>query len=323
MASDVQFTEDMTHEDVQDLVDEIIERSDAETLAADRDETTGTIDAEEPSGDETAQEDSAEDSIDESEGEEKTGETEDDRAWLDDDLKAETAAYGIDETDLADFSSREEVERALRFIDKTALEAGRKAVDGEDDETQDRDEKGRFQTKETPESEAKEGGFEITLDTELYDEELVDQLTGMRDHYESRIAALEAQFAQANEEAEEREFDVLVDNLGHADLFGKSGSESKKELQRRQDLFVAAKAQRIGLEQMGRPADLDETFLGRVARMVFADEIGKKDLKNRTRRLSRQSNGRMGGSAVKAHDSAEPLMDEMRRLYKELDEASA
>lgn len=84
---------------------------------------------------------------------------------------------------------------------------------------------------------------------------------------------------------------------------------------------MAAKAQRIGLKQLGRPVDLDESLLSRVARMVFAEEISKKELKARTSKLTKQSNSRMGGSAAKARDPGEPLMDEMRRLYKELEDA--
>jgi len=48
--------------------------------------------------------------------------------WMTDDVKAEAAAYGIGESEIADFASREELDRALRLFDKTALEAGRKAL---------------------------------------------------------------------------------------------------------------------------------------------------------------------------------------------------
>ena len=303
-----ELTDQSTHEDIQAAVDEIIDsRSDAEKLAADRDKPTGDMTAEEDSGSqETAPE------------EEKTGDSED-RDWLDDNLKAEVSAYGIDEKDLADFTSREEVDRALRFFDRRALEAGRKAMAEGDEKTKTRTrgEDGRYQKEEEPEPKE----YEISLDKNIYDEGLVAELTRMRDHYEARVAAIEGRFAEADARAEEQRFDSLVDTLGHADLFGKSGKESPKELQRRQDLFVAVKAQQIGLAQLGRPVDLDESLLNRVARMVFADELAKKDLKNRTRKLSKQSDSRMGGSATKTPGPPEPLRDEMRRLYKQLEEA--
>jgi len=265
----------------------------------------GSLPAEESSGrDDTA--DKGEEA-DESKGQD----------WLSDDLKAEVAAYGIEESELADFASREELERALRFFDRSAMEAGRKAMAEED---QSRNEKGQFakpEENQAPKTD-QSGRYEIALDKDVYDDGLVEEFTRMRDHYESRLDALESRFHEADASAEEQHFDSLVDSLGHAELFGKSGKETAKELQRREDLFVAVKAQRIGLEQLGRPTDLNESLVNRVARMVFAEDLGKKDLKNRTRKISKQSNGRQGGGATRASDPREDPRDEFDRLYKEL-----
>jgi hypothetical protein len=306
-----EITEASTHEDITAAVDDIIqsrstpEKTDALAIAEERDKPVGDMTAEEDSG---KSEDPAEEEAGEADG----------REWLDDKLKADVAAYGIDEKELEEFSSREEVERALRIFDRTALDAGRKAMA----EEKDRDDKGRFSKKEPEEKkESTDGRYEISLDKDVYDEGLVAEFAKLRDHYEDRIAALETRFVEADSRAEEERFDGLVDTLGHADLFGKSGKETTKELQRRQDLFIACKAQQIGLQQLGRPVDLDESLINRVARMVFAEELGKKDLKNRTRKVAKQSNGRMGGSVTKAHESVGSLRDEMRHLYKELEGA--
>lgn len=314
------LADNATHQEIQEYVNQVVadvekdrageqseEKTDSQQLAEDNDtpvvpETDSGDDTPAETGEETGPEDQAED-------------------WLDDDLKAEIAAYGIDEKELADFTSRDELERALRFLDRSALEVGRKALaEGGKDETQEtepaRNEQGKF-TK----SEPKEGTFEVSLDKDVYDEGLVEELTRMRDHYESRLDAFESRFAEADARAEEQRFDSLVDSLGHADLFGVTGKESAKHLERRQDLHVAVKAQQIGLEMLGRGVDLDQLLVNRVARMVFADELGKKELKARTRKVSKQSDGRMGGSATKAQDQKEPLMEEMERLYKELENA--
>ena len=161
----------------------------------------------------------------------------------------------------------------------------------------------------------------MKLDKEEWSEELVEEFTKLRDHYETRIEAIEARFADQDAQLEEQKFDGLVDSLDHADLFGKSGKETKKELQRREDLLIAAKAQMIGLKELGQPVDLDEALVARVANMVFTDEISKKKLKARTKRISKQSNQRGGGSATKAHESPESVMSEMDRLYDSLDDA--
>ena len=184
-------------------------------------------------GDDTAKvEDQGEDSGDE--------ETPND--WLDDDLKAEVSAFGIDESEIADFASRDELERALRLSDKIALEVGRKAL-AESDEGKSRDEKGQFAKKEEPKAdppETREGQYEITLDNEeLWDEDIAkgtkELASGLRDHFDSRLAALEerlhtseSRFAESDAIAEERHFDNLVDSLGHADLFGKTDKETDK-----------------------------------------------------------------------------------------------
>jgi len=313
-----ELSESSTHEDITAAVDAIIEdrksteeKGDAQKIAEERDKPTGDMTAEPDSGEPDSSEDTA------PEGED-TGEDQG-AEWLDDDLKAEITAYGIDEKSLADFTSREEVERAMRLFDKTALEAGRKAM-AEGEDTKGRDEKGRFQKKEEPES-LPEGTYEIKLDKDIYDDGLVDELTRMRDHYESRLGALETRLAEQDAKADEQLFDSIVDSLGHGDLFGTTGKENSKQLQRRQDLHVAVKAQQIGLKVMGREVDLDQSLVNRVVRMVFAEDISKKDLKARTRKISQQSSHRLGGGATRPQDPAETLRDEMRRRYKELENA--
>lgn len=305
-----ELSDTATHEEITSFVDAIVqerggeEKSDAAKIAEERDELAV---AEVDSGQE---EDTAETGEESSES----------RDWIDDKLKAEVAAYGIDEEELSEFTSREEVGRALRLFDKRALESGRKSL--ADEGTPKRDPEGRFAKKEVEhEVQSKDGSYEVKLDKDVYDEEIISEFTRLRDHYESRVAALEARFIEADTRAEEERFDSLVDSLGHANLFGKSGKESAKELERRKDLFVAAKAMQIGLQELGRPTDLDEALVNRVSRMVFAEELAKKDLKARTQKVFKQSNSRLGGGATRAHDSVEPLRDEMRRLYKELEEA--
>lgn len=243
--------------------------------------------------------------------------------WMTDDVTAEAAAYGIDESELADFTSREELDRALRLFDKTALEAGRKAM-AESEKTPVRDDKGKFVKKEEPKAEQskeeipKDGRYEVSLSKDLYDEEIIGEFTRMRDHYESRLEALESHFAEASATAEEQRFDSFVDSLGHADLFGTTGKESDKELERRRDLNVAVKAQLIGLAKLGRPAEMSQQLISRVANMAFGEELGKKRLKQQTRKISKQSDGRLGGSPTKPLPPSDNPRDEADRLYKEL-----
>ena len=325
-----ELKDDATHDDIQNYVDEAIknveadrageEKTDAQKIASDSDKPIGDMTAE-TSG--SAQEKTADEGDDtsESEGQEKE--------WLDDKLKAEVAAYGIDEKEIAEFTSREELDRALRLFDRKALDAGRKALAESDDTGKTRDEKGRFVPKtqakdakaEETESPAADGRYEIGLSKDDFDDRLVGELTRMRDHYESRLEALESRFLESDAKAEESRFDAAVDSLSMPKLFGKTGSESADELQRRKDLMVQVKAQQIGLRQLtGRDVELD-ALVARVAPMVFSEEFDKQKLKSRTRKISQQSNGRQGGGATRPTDAPETVRDEMRRLYKELEQA--
>jgi hypothetical protein len=272
------------------------------------------------------------------------GDESESQGWLDDDMKAEATAFGIGESELAEFASREELERALRLFDKSALEVGRKALAESDGEgEQARNEKGQFAKKEPtgqrpdpPKAdppEKRDGQYEFKMN--IYDEDLEGDLKGLRDHYDSRLAALEerllasderlhaseARFAEAETRAKQQHFDNLVDSLGHADLFGKTDKETSKEKDRRQDLFVEVETYLRGREVLGRPAELNETVVNRIARSLFADELGKKDLKKRTRKISKQSNGRQGGGATRPQDPREDPRDEADRLYREMERA--
>ncbi len=325
-----ELTEKSTTEEIKAYVDEVAkdvtadragEKGDAQITAehADNEKPTKTPVAEKKSGDKTAD-------VETDEGETTGEEKSEGQEWLDDDVKAEAAAYGIEESELADFANREEFDRALRLFDKSALAAGRKALAAQGDGATSRNEKGQFVKKDPPKADPipagkKEGAFEITLSKEAYDEEIVGEFTRMRDHYESRLEALEARFLEADAKAEEQRFDSLVDSLGHADLFGKTGAENAKQLERRQDLHIAVKAQMIGLQQLGRDTDLSESLVNRVARMVFAEDLSKKDLKDKTRKITRQSSLRQGGGATRPQEPRETPRGEADRLYRELERA--
>lgn len=337
-----ELTEKSTTEEVNSYVEQVVEEVVAERAGTEekpepkgdariasehadnehKPERAKEIPAEGKSGSKAAKsQDKGEDTAKADSGDEKSESAE----WLDEDLKAEVAAYGIEESEFADFASREELERAMRLFDKSALAAGRKAL--AESET-GRNEKGQFLKKEAepkadPKAEGKpeatDGKYEPKLDKAIYDEEIVNEFTRMRDHYESRLEALESRLFESDARSEENHFDSLVDSLDHPDLFGKTDKEDSKQLQRRHDLMIAIKAHRIGMEQLGRPAELNESLVGRVARMVFSEDLGKKDLKTRTRKISKQSNGRQGGGATRPQDPRDDPRSEADRLYKELE----
>ena len=330
MADELEINETSTSDDVKSYADQVVkeveteragEKSDAQIVSeqSDIEKTPAVTKSGKPSA-EDIDDDSVDTILDDQDDD---AETESGPEWLTDEVKAEAAAYGIDETEVSDFASREELDRALRLFDKSALDAGRKALAESGDDTP-RNEKGQFEKKEPPKTdepkvEPKSSGYEVSLDSDLYDEEIIGEFTRMRDHYESRLESLESRFGEVHNSAEEQRFDGLVDRLDMPELFGKTGHESEKELEQRRDLHVALKAQMIGLEKLGRPTELNQNLMTRVARMVFADEIGKKELKQRTRKISKQSNRRQGGGATRPQDPREDPRSEADRLYRDIE----
>lgn len=325
MSKEIDLNENMSSEEIRSYAESVIQEVESERKGETK--SDAQIVSEVSSATKSsAEENSSSESADGLDQGELSGDESSSPDWIDDDVKAEVAAYGISESDLADFASREELDKALRLIDKTALDVGRKAtVESESSKT--RNEKGQFVKKEksgdddSSEEKPRNGRYEVSLSRDVYDEEIIDEFTRMRDHYESRLEALESHFMEVSAKEEERQFDNFVDSLGHSDLFGKTGSESEKELERRRDLHVAVKAQLLGLERLGRPTKLDDKLVSRVANMVFADELGKKRLKQQTQKISRQSQLRQGGSPTKPTPLREDPRDEADRLYRELERA--
>lgn len=312
-----EFVDQLANEVQQDRLGEIEKKSDAQIAS----EQSGIPQPGRKANDTPTETNSGRDSARDGE---TAGSADESHEWLTDDVKAEVAAYGLTESELADFASRDELDRALRLFDKSALEAGRKALAEQGDDGKTRNEKGQFVKKEEPKADPpkeqapKDGRYQVSLNPDLYDEEIIGEFSRMRDHYESRLEALEAHFAQASAVAEEQRFDSLVDALGHADLFGTTGKESEKELERRRDLNVAVKAHLIGLERLGRPSEMSQQLISRVANMVFGEELGKKLLKQHTRKIARQSDRRQGGSPTKPLPPRDDPRDEADRLYREL-----
>jgi hypothetical protein len=330
-----ELTETSTTEDVQEYVEQVVEE-----VKADRAGTEKVVDPKSDAQITSEHADNEKTPVVKSDEKpakaEKSVPVEEESSWLDDDSKAEAAAYGIEESELADFASREELDRALRLFDKSALAAGRKALaeaegKGESVKSDGRNEKGQFTKKEAPKAEPEvkqDGRYEIALSKDVYDDEIVGEFTRMRDHYETklqayeeRFATLESRFSEADAIAEEKHFDGLVDSLDHADLFGKTGKEDAKQLERRQDLHIQAKALMLGLSQLGRPTDLNDALVNRAARMLFAEDFFKKELKNRTRKISKQADGRQGGGATRPQDPREDPREEADRKFKEMAQA--
>lgn len=304
----VELADDATHEQIEEAVDQIFADrageedapSDSERVASDSDDPVTQRDT--PDGDD---EPAGEDTGADSEGDE------DDSSWLTDDLRSEAAAVGIDRKDLEEFASREEFDRALRILNRQ-IDAARDEKGG----------KGKKEPEASSESETEtDGKYEVALSKDVYDDEIVDEFTRMREHYDARLAALEERFQSADAAAEEERFDRGVDELQFSELFGKTGEETGVQMSRREELFKLVQIEQDVLKRAGRNVTDYNALIQRVARAEFPEEYEKRTIKNHTRKISRQSDKRQGGSATRATGEPQPtLMEEMEQLYKELEQ---
>ena len=330
MATDTQtmteLPDDATHEEIEGVVDQIIadrvadeppgESSDAEKVGSGKAVTQRDTE-------DTADGDNRTMSYSDSEttGDGKPAKEKSD--WREDAI-SEASAYGIGEDELADFTSREELDRALKLFDRQLDTEREKVLDSSesDDEDQDEPEEGKRSSSE--DGRADESAYEIQLDKDIYDEELVDEFTRMRDHYEDRIAAIEERFTNADALAAEERFDRNVEELEFSQLFGKTGEESDDELKRRKELYDRVQVEQLVMSRLGRNVDEYDyaALVRRVARSNFPDEYDKRLIKNRTRKVSRQSNSRQGGGVTRPTDPPEDWREEVIQHHKELDQLS-
>ena len=258
------------------------------------------------------------------------GESKDDSDWRKE-AKTEAAAYGLGEKELAEFQSREELDRALKLFDgrfeaereKLAAETG-KNKEGETQEKASGQSDAPSGKSDAPSGKS-DGKYEVRLDPDVYDDEIVAEFTSLRDHYDSHleemrgaVAALEQRFVDAEMHAAEQQFDQSVDALEFSQLFGKTGSESADEMSRRGDLFEAVQIEQEIMSRLGKNVSYD-TLVQRALRSTFPDEYDKRLLKNHTRKLSRQSDSRQGGGATRPTDPPEDPREYADRLFRELE----
>lgn len=319
------ITPDTTSEEIKSYAEQVVQDIKAERAGESKsdaqiaNEHAGTAQPGDKPAEETIAEDNSGNTTAKDEGE-TTGSAPESPEWLTDDVKAEAAAYGIEEAELADFASREELDRVLRIFDKRAMDAGRKALEGE---AQARNEKGQFVKKEEAKAEQPKevprgGQFELSQEfQDTYDDTIVATIKGMRDHYEARFAELEAQVTQANRAAEAQQFDSEIDKLDMPKIFGKAGDETAEELQRRQSVMAQAKVLQAGHTVFGLQVPM-ATLVKQAAQAMFPKDFEKQLLKQHTRKISKQSDRRMGGSPTKPTPPSEDPRAKADRLYAEI-----
>jgi hypothetical protein len=196
--------------------------------------------------------------------------------------------------DVAEFSGPEEFERHVRLMDR---EIKRRIQPGDEQENAlEADD--IFRTKNAKKQKATEqyredGKFAIPeaklpeLDPDEFDERLIEAL----DARDAKIDELEARLNNSQQGNILSDFDSLVDDLGHEELFGDSEDLKPAEREERTRLFEEYKEIYNIMEARGKPVKGKAANRGIVLRALnleFADEIKKKTRRDITTKVKKQ-----------------------------------
>lgn len=292
-------------EDVLAKIDAIMQGTAADDAEDEKPETDDADDGDAET-DDTAADEGDEEAEDEDAGQEE-------ESWIDDDARGLASAFGLTDEQLSAMSGRDELERALTLIDSYAMNNAAKDSDGEQQtetverhpEFPDRRPDGTLLPKDQRQGEQKrqDGEFKIELDPEVHGQDLVDQISAMHAHYETKLSELANGFAQVQQVERQRayeafigHFDATIDAMGLPDFFGETGKESPEQMERRKTLLQDYQHRQSVHAQSGRQVALNKSFLNWVARGAFPDHFFKKDRKALTQKVMKQSGRRLGES---------------------------
>jgi len=231
-------------------------------------------------------------------------------------------SFGYTKEDLEQFGSREALDQHVKLMDRQFMADGKP---GESEETDDsegepnkeggkpRDKKtGRFTPKD-PDPE--EGDFEVKLDPEEYEEDLISEIKRSHDTLlaklqesearvqsmlDERLAKQEAQFADADKAAAVQHFDQVVDQLELREIFGTGEQLTDDEFKARSRLWDAAATLIDGMAKNGKSATLSAGLVRRALNMEFADQLKAKEQRNFNSKVRKQAGRKLGNSSNKA-----------------------
>ncbi len=227
------------------------------------------------------------------------GQAEADRSWLDDEAKDLAKSLGYEEGDLAEFQTKEDLDRFLSVAEKRAYRDRMKQ--SAPAEVKPEAVKAADPPKTEP-SKSDAAEYKVTLDPDTYDEGLVQEIKQLNDHYAGKMAKLEERLARYEKGQQQSSFDAIVaqfepvaDSLeAPPDLFGKTHQESQAQLTNRNRLLIAigqvANLRGIPL----RTALSDQALVSRALHLEFGDALIKQERTKVIEKVKKQSSQRLG-----------------------------
>jgi len=297
------MTPDEQTADVDKLVADVANRREpnplnTETADADADVTKTPIDGDEtPAADDSAPVPAPETVV--------GGEGEDDgESWLNQDVRDFATAMGLTDEELAEFGSREELDRALRIIDRKAFEAGKVDSQPENPVVQQSEKpKPGEQTQVSGDPLADLSQFMLG---EEFDEEaakpinrFVEAAVATIKDLQNRVAHFERQGQQDAAANIRRQALESLHSLGITELFGKPGEKATKEQVANIEKAIDAHFTHArGLFAIGRQAEPKPEFLRAAVNLAFGDQLFKIKERQLTDKLRKQAARKTGGGGA-------------------------
>jgi|TARA_R110000803_G_scaffold64444_1_gene125426 hypothetical protein len=187
---------------------------------------------------------------------------------------------------------------AIAEEDKIAAESEAAAESSEESETE---------TPETPETEKetetetetetvveKDPEFAVTIDNDVYDDELVSQFKSMQRHYDSKIEKLTEQLSSMSEQAEVFAANQLFEAIDQPERFGigsvKADSDAGKNRQRVVDEMGSLKA---GYESTNREIPSESDLVQKALHSAFGAETAERVRQDFSKKIESRHNSRI------------------------------
>lgn len=250
--------------------------------------------------------------------------------WLDGDTRDFATTMGLTDDDLSEFGSREELDRALRIIDRRAFEAGKAAQQPPNEPI----EQPVVQQPVKPAMPLTSAGdpladlsqfrLKTTNEGGEFDPDAAEPLNRFMEAASTTIKDLRTRVAQfeqqSRQEVQWRQQEALVNlqskalaslhSLGNAELFGKVGEKPTAEQAANIEKAIDAHFTHArGLFSQGRQVAPTPAFLKAAVHLAFGDQLSKNKERQILDKLRKQSGRRSGGAGAK-HVPSKPPDDE-------------
>ncbi|MFW6033479.1 MAG: hypothetical protein ACOCTI_08930, partial [Phycisphaeraceae bacterium] len=251
-------------------------------------------------------------------GEEGEGEGGEEDAGAGDDgfdeaLLSRASEAGLSEEEARGYGSPEALKHGLSVLEKLAGKAADLSREQETGEDED--------------------AFDIELDEELIDPDVVKTFQGMKSHFEGVVGKLQGRIGELEEQLGEQvmasrldRVDRTLDGMGeeYAELFGRGprAGLGEAEIANRQQVLETIDTLRSGYAQQGKTIPSDAELVKRAVQSEFGDklqEITRKQLAQRTERRRRQALSRGSSREGKALSPEEQAIRFAENFARERD----